>query len=94
MSDYNRNAAVSPFGRAADRSRVAVDEGLRAYMLHVYNYMVIGLAITGLAALGIYMASVTADPGAAFKKFSATASRFRPASPATCTSRRSAIRSS
>jgi FtsH-binding integral membrane protein len=67
MSDYNRNAAVSPFGRAADRSRVAVDEGLRAYMLHVYNYMVLGLAITGLAALGIYMASVTADPGAAVK---------------------------
>src|SRR5215217_4289665 len=65
MSEYNRSAAPSPFGQAA--GRVAVDEGLRAYMLHVYNYMVLGLAITGLAALGIYMASVTADPGAAFK---------------------------
>ena len=30
------------------------DEGLRAYMLHGYNYMVFGLAITGLAALSIY----------------------------------------
>jgi uncharacterized protein len=36
-------------------------------MLHVYNYMVLGLAITGLAALGIYMASVTADPAVAAK---------------------------
>ena len=31
-------------------------------MLRVYNYMVIGLAITGLAALGIYMLSVTRTP--------------------------------
>jgi FtsH-binding integral membrane protein len=39
-----------------------VDEGLRAYMLRIYNYMVLGLAITGLAALGTYMLSVTTDP--------------------------------
>src|SRR5262249_33190509 len=44
-----------------------IDEGLRAYMLHVYNYMVLGLAITGLAALSIYMISVTGDAGAAAK---------------------------
>ncbi len=29
-----------------------VDEGLRAYMLRIYNYLVPGLAITGLAATG------------------------------------------
>ena len=29
--------------------------GLRAYMLRIYNYMAIGLAITGFAALGVYM---------------------------------------
>jgi uncharacterized protein len=67
MSEYNRSAATSPFGQAAGRATVTVDEGLRAYMLHVYNYMVLGLAITGLAALGIYMASVTADPAIAVK---------------------------
>jgi FtsH-binding integral membrane protein len=36
-------------------------------MLSIYNYMVLGLAITGLAALGIYMLSVTTDPAAAYK---------------------------
>src|SRR3984893_18233276 len=62
MSDYHRTVMSSPFGQATGRTTVAIDEGLRAYMLHVYNYMVFGLAITGLAALGIYMASVTGDP--------------------------------
>ena len=64
MSDFDRNAATA-FGRPLTRAEAAVvDEGLRAYMLRVYNYMVLGLAITGLAALGIYMLSVTTDPGA------------------------------
>lgn len=31
-------------------SRPQVDEGLRAYMLSVYNYMAMGLGLTGLAA--------------------------------------------
>jgi hypothetical protein len=62
MSDLDRNY-TSPFGRAAGRVDAAtVDAGLRAYMLRIYNYMSIGLAITGLAALGVYMAAVTADP--------------------------------
>jgi FtsH-binding integral membrane protein len=57
MSDLDRNYA-SPFGRAAGRVDAAtVDAGLRAYMLRIYNYMSIGLAITGLAALGVYMAA-------------------------------------
>ena len=61
MSDLDRNYA-SPFGRAAGRIDAAtVDAGLRSYMLSIYNYMAIGLAITGLAALGIYMLSVTGD---------------------------------
>ena len=63
MSDYDRNVAAAPFGQALGRAgTVAVDEGLRAYMLRIYNYMVLGLAITGAAALGIYMLSVTTDP--------------------------------
>jgi FtsH-binding integral membrane protein len=69
MSDLNRNYA-SPFGRVAGRAdAAAVDAGLRAYMLRIYNYMSIGLAITGLAALGVYMAAVTGDPSAAVAKF-------------------------
>src|ERR1700753_2131427 len=68
MSDLDRNYA-SPFGRAAGRADAAVvDAGLRAYMLRIYNYMSIGLAITGLAALGIYRAAVTSDPSGAAAK--------------------------
>ena len=48
--------------RAGGRASSAViDQGLRCYMLHVYNYMMLGLAITGFAALGVYMLSVTSD---------------------------------
>jgi len=65
MSDFDRNYA-SPFGRAVCRTdAAAVDAGLRAYMLRIYNYMTIGLAITGLAALGVFMAATTTDPSLA-----------------------------
>jgi FtsH-binding integral membrane protein len=64
MSDLNRNAAA--YDRAAGRTTQAViDQGLRSFMLHVYNYMALGLAITGLAAIGIYLLSVTGDASAA-----------------------------
>ncbi len=69
MSDYDRNAAAAPLGQAFGRAgSIAVDEGLRVYMLRIYNYMVLGLAITGLAALGTYMLSVTTDPTVAALK--------------------------
>jgi FtsH-binding integral membrane protein len=41
----NRSGA---FGRAVDTA--AFDEGLRKHMLRVYNYMMIGLAVTGIIA--------------------------------------------
>src|SRR5262245_53877416 len=66
MSDFDRNMAAAQYGRPLTRAEAAVvDEGLRAYMLRIYNYMVLGLAITGLASLGIYMLSVTTDPALA-----------------------------
>ena len=72
MSDLDRNY-TSPFGRAAGRvDTAAVDAGLRAYMLRIYNYMAIGLAITGFAALGIYMAAVTGDASAAAARVGST----------------------
>jgi uncharacterized protein len=68
MSDFDRNAVAGRFGQTAGRADTAViDQGLRSYMLQVYNYMALGLAITGLAALGIYMLSVTGDASAAAK---------------------------
>ncbi len=42
------------------RPRPNIDEGLRAYMLGVYNYMTIGLAVTGLVALGTFMLAESA----------------------------------
>ena len=62
MSDLHRNVTA---GGYVDRA--AIDVGLRAYMLRVYNYMALGLAITGLAALGIYMLSVTGEMALAAK---------------------------
>ena len=63
-------------------------------MLRVYNYMVLGLAITGLAALGIYMLSVTGDMAAAAKIAAQRRGNSGARSPATCISRRSATTSS
>ena len=40
----------------------SIDEGLRAYMLKVYNLMALGLAITGLAAWGLFSLATTGDP--------------------------------
>ena len=75
MSDLDRNYA-SPFGRAAGRIDAAtVDAGLRAYMLRIYNYMSIGLAITGLAALGVYKFAVTSDMAEAVRSASGAAIR-------------------
>jgi uncharacterized protein len=55
MSDLNRGAFGYRPGVA--RTGTEVDQGLRSYMLGVYNNMAIGLGITGLAALGTNMAT-------------------------------------
>jgi uncharacterized protein len=53
MSDFDRNyAAARRFG--ADRA-IAVDQGLRAHMLRVYNYMAGGVALTGVVAWLTYV---------------------------------------
>ena len=50
---------------AGTRADASIDEGLRAYMLKVYNLMALGLAITGLAAFGTIMLATTNDPASA-----------------------------
>jgi uncharacterized protein len=52
MSDFDRNIA-SARGYGADRA-VAVDAGLRAYMIRVYNTMALGVALTGLVSWFTY----------------------------------------
>ncbi len=65
MADPVRNYQTyqaAPGGAVTDAS---VDQGLRAYMVKVYNLMMIGLAVTGLAAWGVFALSTTTDPSLA-----------------------------
>ena len=54
MAEYDRQTLGARAGSAA-----AVDEGLRSYMLRVYNYMGVGLIVTGLAAWFAATAAIT-----------------------------------
>jgi hypothetical protein len=65
MSDFDRNASARWGQGVARAGRAEIDQGLRTYMLGVYNNMVVGLAVTGLVALGVHMLSVASDPAAA-----------------------------
>ncbi|NVO12884.1 MAG: Bax inhibitor-1/YccA family protein [Rhodoplanes sp.] len=57
MSDFDRNVAAFPgAGRAA-----AVDAGLRAHMITVYNYMAGGVALTGITAWLTFQMAVITD---------------------------------
>ena len=67
MSDYRTPS--SRWGGTAARAGADVDQGLRSYMLGVYNNMVLGLAVTGLIALGTNMLAVTSDPAQAAARF-------------------------
>jgi FtsH-binding integral membrane protein len=61
MAEFDRpTIAAARAGTAA-----AIDEGLRSYMLKVYNYMGIGLVVTGLVAWFANQAATTTDPSAA-----------------------------
>ena len=44
-------------------TQVQIDQGLRSYMLKVYNYMAAGLGITGVAAYATFHAAVDAAGG-------------------------------
>lgn len=47
--DFRSTSRVAPAHLSAER----LDEGLRSYMLQVYNYMALALAITGLTAFAV-----------------------------------------
>jgi FtsH-binding integral membrane protein len=55
MANYENQRAR--YGAPATGALGAVDEGLRAHMLRVYNYMAIGLALTGIFAYGTFSLS-------------------------------------
>ena len=61
MNDFNRASTAS---RATDQAYI--DEGLRAHMLRIYNYMAAALSLTGIvawfgASSGLYQ-SLAASP--------------------------------
>ncbi len=59
MAEFDRpTIAAARAGTAA-----AIDQGLRAYMLRVYNYMSLGLVVTGLVAWFTYSASFIEQGG-------------------------------
>jgi FtsH-binding integral membrane protein len=61
MSDFNPNVAAR--GVAADRA-LAIDAGLRAHMIRVYNYMAAAVGVTGVVAwLTFQMAATTNAAG-------------------------------
>ena len=55
-----RNYQSRP-GQTGAQSATMIDEGLRAYMLKVYNLMALGLAITGIAAFVTAQMAIGSD---------------------------------
>ncbi|KFL25796.1 Bax inhibitor-1/YccA family protein [Paradevosia shaoguanensis] len=60
MAQFDRPTISARAGSAA-----AIDEGLRSYMLRVYNYMGLGLVVTGLVAWFANSAAVTTNAASA-----------------------------
>ncbi len=62
MADYQ--SPPPRFGNAVPASAQAgvIDEGLRAHMIRVYNYMMIGLGITGVLAFATFMLTTSGSP--------------------------------
>lgn len=59
MADFD-NRGMARGGIGLDRASAHdIDEGLRSYMLRVYNYMSIGLGITGVVAYFTYVMAST-----------------------------------
>ncbi len=58
MAEFDRPTIAAGAGSAA-----VLDQGLRGYMLRVYNYMAIGLVVTGLVSYFAFTAAFDASGG-------------------------------
>jgi uncharacterized protein len=71
IMESNRNISVASIGAASigapmtSAEAAAIDAGLRAHMLRIYAYMILGLGVTAIAAMGVHVLSVTDDVTAA-----------------------------
>ena len=62
--DFNKQNILNKV-KEAQKTTVVMDEGLRAYMLKVYNYMATGILLTGIIALiTFYLGAETNSAGA------------------------------
>ena len=66
--EFNKENILSKV-KAATQTNVVMDEGLRAYMLKVYNYMATGIFLTGIIALISFKISVVTDANGAIISF-------------------------
>ena len=63
MAQYEGRSRV-----AGTRSESVIDQGLRSYMIGVYNYMAGGVALTGIVAFALFSFLTTNDPSLAAAK--------------------------
>jgi len=57
MSNFDGNGSTPWGAYAAPIDRATYDQGLRTYMLGIYNHMTLALGISGLVAWGTFMAA-------------------------------------
>jgi uncharacterized protein len=63
MSNYDPNAAYGQWGAPAARvDQAALDQGLRSYMLGIYNHMAVGLAVSAFVAIGFFFMATMGTP--------------------------------
>ena len=66
--EFNKQNVLNKV-KEAQKSTVVMDEGLRAYMLKVYNYMATGILLTGIIALISFKMSVVTDSAGSITGF-------------------------
>ena len=54
-------SGMAPFGAAVDARGAAYDEGLRSFMLSVYNYMASAVLLSGVVAMAFAMSGLAAQ---------------------------------
>ena len=59
--EFNKKGILGRAKESTQQTTAVTDEGLRAYMLKVYNYMATGILMTGIIALITFKMSVVTD---------------------------------
>ena len=68
MQPYEHNQNAYGAALASSGTQVEVDQGLRSFMLGVYNNMVLGLALSALVALGVNKLAVAGSEAEAIAR--------------------------